>query len=204
MKKLWLLALLGVTPAHANLITNGGFETGDLTGWNSNWGVYGYAGSEFDPNPYGGGNYFASTGCLANYPSPCYVSQSVATPPGTEYLLTFDFNPGSYAAPDQGDTKVYFGSTLVADLLGGDLGWTAYSFDVMTTSDSPVLEFIGYQTPDQNGLDNVALDQTPLPASWLLLGSVLAAFGFIRRSAQACAGGAVRPASFPGRSASAP
>ena len=29
----FLLTALSIAPAHANLLTNGSFETGDMTGW---------------------------------------------------------------------------------------------------------------------------------------------------------------------------
>src|SRR5438874_10116435 len=72
---------LGITQsARANLITNGGFETGDFTGWNVT-GEASVEGEVFGIPPHSGNfQAFVFTGAL---------HQSVATTPGASYTISF-------------------------------------------------------------------------------------------------------------------
>ncbi len=80
MKTLLFTAAAAVLLAHpvsANLITNGGFETGDFTGW-------AHVGGNVDgTNPYSG-NFAAIF-----FPPGGDLQQSVATTPGASYTLNF-------------------------------------------------------------------------------------------------------------------
>lgn len=83
IKSLIVAALLGLgTTAHANLVTNGGFETGDLTGWAE-------AGADFA----GADTDFAHTGQFAfrgfDNDGFATLSQTIATVNGTTYDLSF-------------------------------------------------------------------------------------------------------------------
>src|SRR5579872_5052181 len=50
------------SPAAAQLVTNGSFETGDFTGWTVNAGATFVASGGFDGYPAEDGNYFAALG----------------------------------------------------------------------------------------------------------------------------------------------
>jgi len=84
-----LLALTAVAslsvayPAKANLITNGGFETGNFTGWGAaNASVVGTA---FGVAPHSG-SFQAELGTPN---TPVFMSQSVGTTPGQSYTIDF-------------------------------------------------------------------------------------------------------------------
>jgi hypothetical protein len=180
----------GAASATDNLIVNGGFETGDLTGWSTNpdgtWanaGVVDALGILANS-----GDYFASTDCVDTQ---CSLSQTVATTPGATYFLSFSFNPGLSA--DQGaDTFVTFDGVRIADFNGGAVGWTSYLYSVTALASSARLVFTGFQDPAFNGLDDVSLSVpmnvtlgVPEPGAWatLLVGFGLAGAGLRRRRA---------------------
>jgi hypothetical protein len=81
-----VLILAGSGRASADLIVNGGFESGDFTGWTSNMAPSllvepsGYVGY-----PSHSGNYFALIG--ANSSQPGIISQSISDTSGSNYTL---------------------------------------------------------------------------------------------------------------------
>ena len=173
-------ALLGAAlPAQAavNIVTNSGFETGDLTGWTTNppgkWAVDLGSFSAFD------GAHYASTGCISML---CDLSQSLATQTGATYTLSFAFNPGEQAGLP-GDstaamTRIIWNGTPITAIAGGVLGWETITLPgLLATGSSTDLTFSGYQNPDWNGLDDVSVIETaagtigtvPEPATWAML-----------------------------------
>ena len=167
-------ALLGAAlPAQAavNLVTNGGFETGDLTGWStSGWGVDLGTFSAFD------GAHYASTGCTSGF---CDLSQTLATQAGSTYTISFAFNPGVDAGlPGDGTnamTRILWNGTAISAVAGGVLGWETITLPAqLATGSSTVLEFSGYQIPAYNGLDDVSVvlasvGAVPEPGIWTML-----------------------------------
>lgn len=144
---------LGVGTAHANLVTNGGFETGDTTGWL----VMAPPGGWFvgATGPYNGA-YYASTGCVNEY---CNMSQMLNTVAGQTYDLSFAFNPGAGVTISGADTKVYWNNLVVADVGLGSPGWTVYTVRGLLASSSWTrLLFSGYQNPAWNGVDDISVN----------------------------------------------
>jgi len=169
--------LMGLSlPAHAavNLVTNGGFETGDLSGWSTspvgNWSVDLGSFAAFD------GAHYASTGCVNIV---CSLSQTLATQAGATYSLSFAFNPGLDAGvpgdPTNAMTKILWNGTPVFAIDGGVQGWTTVTLSsLLATGSSTDLAFAGYQNPDWNGLDDVSVllvqgAGVPEPATWIML-----------------------------------
>jgi hypothetical protein len=185
----WLVAVVtfvgafSVAPnadAVVNLVQNGDFETGNLTGWSANgwFATSGIAGVTPDL-----GNYFASTGCVGSF---CSLSQTLATVPGAIYSLSFAFNPGQGVSPSGntgGDFQVFWNGAQVVNIVGGNLGWTDYVVKgLVATLSNTVLLFEGYQNPAWNGLDKVSVvaSAVPEPSTWamMLLGFIGIGFAF--------------------------
>jgi len=84
--------LLAPTSKANSIVVNGGFETGDLTGWTASVPSW-FASTGSSTNiamPYDG-NYFAMMP-YANFKD---MSQTLTTVAGTTYELQFAFNPGT-------------------------------------------------------------------------------------------------------------
>ena len=191
--KFTLIALLAVsvasTPSWANLVANGGFETGDFSSWTANTSTG--APWHVASGPAFAGTYFASDGCVGaqcisgTAAQQSSLAQTLATTAGNTYTLTFEFNTGGNGAPNEFD--VLWDGTSVLDLgPGGTLGvvgssgvYTMYTVSGLVGTGSDTLTFLGRQDPGYDQLDNVDVELsgtssvTPEPATWLLMGGLL-------------------------------
>lgn len=168
---LGLAALLGSSALRAdNLVGNGGFETGNFTGWSRNAGPQ-LGVTSGAPDAPNSGLFYAFFG--SDNPADLdAISQTVTTTPGQTYLLSF-WVANDAAAPGVSDFQVSWDGGLVTDISGASaFGYTDFVFDVSGTG-SDTLAFTGFQENGFFDLDDVSVDVTPEPSSLYLLGTAL-------------------------------
>lgn len=171
MTVLLAVGLLCVTAgqARANIIVNGGFETGDFTGWTTipapSGSLYGV-----DGNPHTGNNaaYF---GAVVE-DSFDQIQQTIATTPGATYIVDY------WLSNDNNSTPCDFiaswnGTVLSSNEDAPGFPYTHFSF-LVTGTGSDTLNFSSYNVPAFFFLDDVAVNlvasAVPEPASLTLAG----------------------------------
>jgi V8-like Glu-specific endopeptidase len=149
-------AQVTVLPA-ADLI-NGGFETGDFTGWTQS-GDLSYTAVSSDV-PVHGGSYAASFGPTGGLG---YISQTVATTPGQTYTLSLWL---AHPYDDTGTEYVaQIGGTTVDDLVDpGFFPYTQFTYAYTATGTSTTIQLGFYEVPAYWYLDDVSFTASPTPA----------------------------------------
>lgn len=181
-----LAALAGTTAARANLIVNGSFETGDLTGWTSD-SAYGL--NAFGTT-YGAGMDGTYWHWLAGYETPITTSQTVSgLTVGKTYTLKF-IQSSEYVNSDQ--VRVTIGSDPSQIFTGvpsnpgdpaGNYYWNIWveqqlSFVASATSEKIQFDTVGLNVSGYDvGVDNVRLDAAaPEVGTWIMM---VAGFGTV-------------------------
>jgi hypothetical protein len=184
-----VVLLLACGAAHAGLIVNGGFETGDFTGWtvtganvlNTNYGI--------STNTPEDGVYCAWFSGSST--SLTYLSQTFATVPGQEYNARVWI---SYTQQDATSNEIQFWWGGIEETNGSAPStepWTNLS-NVFTATSSSTTITLGFQSlgplsQPNNGwfaVDDLSVSAVPEPASLLLclLGGALLAARRLRRT----------------------
>lgn len=169
-----LMICFTVTSASAlNLVTNGGFETGDFSGWTK-------SGSFIEIGTNGINSMYAAN--LGTYGVLGSLSQSdIMTTPGMEYELSF------LLASSGGDQSEFIaavnGVTLAGGVSSSSFPYTPiylnFVADVLPTS----IELFARNDAGAFSLDNVSVDLAPVPepSTLLLLGIGLLGASFLRK-----------------------
>jgi hypothetical protein len=133
-------------------LLNGGFETGDFTGWTTNGNLGSCLVTASSPYVHSGqhGAQLGPVGSLG------YLSQTLATTAGSTYLLSFWLNSPNGAAFNEFLVS-WNGTTLLDQTNIGAIGWTNIQFMVTATSSSTVLQFGFRDDPSYLGLDDISV-----------------------------------------------
>ena len=149
-----VVTLAGSSGSSGNLVTNGSFETGSLSGWtlggNSTSTTYGPE-IFIDRNPESG-TYAAGMGSVG---SDGTLSQTIATTAGKTYTLSFWLQND---APGANDFKALWnGQTLLSFTNAANFGYKQYTYTVTATTSSSTLQFSARNDPSQWDFDNISL-----------------------------------------------
>lgn len=156
-------ALLCCASAHANLVINGGFETGDFSGWTQT------------PNTYDGvdslspqaGNFAAYFG---NPSGVSTISQTLATVAGNTYAVAFwlknEADANGVSIPNSFEFD-WGGAAMLVLSNAPEFAYKKYEFLLTATGSSTDLSFAFGQQPGFWDFDSV---EVPEPASLALTG----------------------------------
>jgi hypothetical protein len=151
-----ILVVATPVPVYLGLVENGGFETGDFTGWDL---FGGDTKDNFVTNTVSGvlphsGAYFTVLGSFGTNLS--YLSQTLATTAGEAYLLSLWLNSPDGLGPNEFLVS-WNGTILFSETNIPALGWTNLQFVVSATGGNTVLEFGFRDDPSFLGLDDISV-----------------------------------------------
>jgi hypothetical protein len=173
---LWATLLLPLAGHAQNLVVNGDFQTGDMTGWNGTGANIAY-------------NFLGVFNDSADFYHPlslAYIDQVLTTTPGATYNLSFDLSSDGQTP---NEFQVRWGGTMIWDQTniprtgGADQTFFPVTLNGLTASTVATdLVFGGRNDPGGLVLDNVSVSAVPEPATYAaLLGTAALCFVGLRR-----------------------
>ena len=163
------VALAFATPAAAQeLVTNGGFETGDFSGFTQT-GNTGFTGVSNHPSYVASGAYGAFFGPVGSTGG---ITQTLSTNAGQSYLISFDLR--NYGGGTPNFYNVLFGGvSLFSATNSAAFNYTNFSTTATAVGASTGLAFNFQHNPSLFLLDNVSVTAVngavPEPATWAMM-----------------------------------
>jgi hypothetical protein len=156
---------------------NGGFESGDFTFWNLSGDTnldFALSGDDTDVGgtnalPGAADDLFVHSGLygayLGQFPDEGSLSQTVATKPGQDYLVSFWLTSVPYqgATTSNNFVAAWNGSAFYARTNLGAFGWTNIQIVAPATAASAALKFDFVNFPAGFGLDDISVQTAPAP-----------------------------------------
>jgi hypothetical protein len=181
-----LLLLATSQPVFSSIITNGGFETGDLTGWDPSGNLSVHNRSHHSCCAPFEGLFFINFNGGDTTPNG-QLTQSFSTVSGDKYKLQFYFAKGGVGAGEAslGIEITGFGlllNEMISETIGGGPGpYSSYSYYFIANSTNSILTFtdISGSTRAFDGLlDGVSVTSVPLPSTiWFFVTGILTLLG---------------------------
>ncbi len=183
MRKLCGLVLaLALLPgvANASLIVNGGFETGNFSGWTQS-GNLGFTSVSNNLSLYvHSGSFGASFGPIGSLG---YIEQTIATTAGGTYQLSFWLRNLS-GSPVNQFVALWDGATVTSLTNSAAFGFTQFTYNLVAVDSSTVVKFGFQHDPNFFGFDDVSLNAVPVPTGVVMAGVgivCLGGFSYFRR-----------------------
>ena len=171
-----LAGLCAALPARANLITNGDFETGTLSGWTKTGNVGVATLPYFGVSEPTYGNYSAAFNGGDSTPNGV-LSQIISTISGVNYVIGFNYVDNAYASGYSQSITISANTTdgqlLSSQSVSSSSPTQPYSLNFTALTSNTIISFTdnpGNYTYSQDGLvDNVSVTSVPEPSSLALL-----------------------------------
>ena len=137
--------------ACVGLVVNGGFETGNFTGW-STGGNFTWCDVDGASDVARSGNFGAYLGAMGHLG---YLYQTLVTTPGAAYRISFWLDNPTFDPPNEFVVS-WNGTTLLDWSNAPAFAWTNIQFNVTAPGSSALLQF-GFKNYGDFGLDQIAV-----------------------------------------------